>query len=264
MCQYVMSDIHGRVDLLREVVENCVHFDKEDQLILLGDYVDGDEYSNSYETLQYIYNLQKKYPRQVIVLKGNHDEWLSHFVFGYKRILSTYVTPDVYTIQDFMTPEEYNAINTEAKRGSHNILEYTDKVVELRKKYFLDHHLELMEWLRDLPLYYETDEEVFVHAGINIIDGCNEYWKEVSTEDDFLMQFSNYPTDNFYKIIISGHIGTSSVKQNPEFHDICRIKNHIYIDSTVQVSKKLNVLKIDNHQYYQINKVDHFWITTPL
>lgn len=55
---YVVSDIHGRGDLLKEMVDECMDL-KEDRLILLGDYIDGDEDSNSYQTLCYIYVFQK-------------------------------------------------------------------------------------------------------------------------------------------------------------------------------------------------------------
>ncbi|MFR6100257.1 MAG: metallophosphoesterase [Longibaculum sp.] len=37
-----MSDIHGRYDLLKNVVDEWVRFENGDQLILVGDYIDGD------------------------------------------------------------------------------------------------------------------------------------------------------------------------------------------------------------------------------
>lgn len=36
---YVVSDIHGRGNLLKEMVDECMDL-KEDRLILLGDYID--------------------------------------------------------------------------------------------------------------------------------------------------------------------------------------------------------------------------------
>ena len=57
---YVISDVHGRYDLLKEMVDECMNLNK-DTIILLGDYIDGDAKSNSYLTLQYIYQLTKKY-----------------------------------------------------------------------------------------------------------------------------------------------------------------------------------------------------------
>lgn len=43
---YVISDVHGRYDLLKEMVDECMNLNK-DTIILLGDYIDGDAKSNS-------------------------------------------------------------------------------------------------------------------------------------------------------------------------------------------------------------------------
>lgn len=260
---YVISDVHGRYDLLKEMVDECMNLNK-DTLILLGDYIDGDAKSNSYLTLQYIYQLTKKYKDHVIVLKGNHEEWFCHFVLQYSRVLKTYVTPKPSTIQDFMTPYDYNELIHSAKRKSKNYAEFVDYINEMKRYYLLEHHKELIEWLNKLPLYYETNDEVFVHAGINFVLEYEDLWKEISDENDFLMDFPATIHEQFPKMVISGHIGTSQVKQDAAFHDIYRYKNRIFIDSTVIESKRLNLLKIKNHQYYQIKKNNNEWETLPV
>ncbi len=78
MACYAISDIHGRYDLLKDAVDTFIDLSK-DQLILVGDYIDGDEHADSYKTLKYIYSLNQKY--NVIVLKGNHEEWLLNWLF---------------------------------------------------------------------------------------------------------------------------------------------------------------------------------------
>lgn len=256
---YVVSDIHGRGDLLKEMVDECMDL-KEDKLILLGDYIDGDEDSNSYKTLRYIYDLTKKYPNHVIVLKGNHEEWLAHFVFQYPRVLNTYVTPEISTIQDFMTSYDFINMTNEAKRKSKNYVEFTDVIKEMKRDYLLTHHQKLIEWLHQLPLYYETKNEVFVHAGIDFVSEYEELWKEISNENDFLMDFSATIHEAFPKIVVSGHISTGQVKHDPSFHDIYRYKNRIFIDSTVLVTKRLNLLKIKDNHYFEVKKNnDHTW-----
>ena len=54
MACYAISDIHGRYDLLKDAVDTFIDLSK-DQLILVGDYIDGDEHADSYKTLKYIY-----------------------------------------------------------------------------------------------------------------------------------------------------------------------------------------------------------------
>ena len=83
MACYAISDIHGRYDLLKDAVDTFIDLSK-DQLILVGDYIDGDEHADSYKTLKYIYSLNQKY--NVIVLKGNHEEWLLNWLFDYTSL----------------------------------------------------------------------------------------------------------------------------------------------------------------------------------
>ncbi len=104
-CLYAISDIHGRYDLLQEIVDTHVCFKKGDQLILLGDYVDGGYQGNSYQALQYIYHLQQTYPQQVIALRGNHEEWLSAFLQQRTSDLNIQIDIHFETLESFMSEE---------------------------------------------------------------------------------------------------------------------------------------------------------------
>ena len=70
--------------------------------------------------------------------------------------------------------------------------------------------------MRGLPLFYETDTQIFVHAGVD--EEAGEWWKWTS-EDMFL---NKYPirTGTFYKDVISGHISTKAISGRKGFHDI--------------------------------------------
>ena len=96
---YAISDIHGRYDLLKNVVDEWVRFENGDQLILVGDYIDGDCHGNSCLTLQYIYQLQLAYPQQVIVLQGNHEEWLLSFLEDRETYLDTQIDMSFSTLE---------------------------------------------------------------------------------------------------------------------------------------------------------------------
>lgn len=66
------------------------------------------------------------------------------------------------------------------------------------------------------------------------------------------------------KVIIAGHVGTAEITNDPLFHDIYRYKNKIFIDSSVNISHKLNLLKIYNYQYMEVCKEDSQWIERTL
>ena len=66
--RFVIGDIHGRVDALKQVL-NLSHFNYEkDKLICLGDIVDGGY--NTYEVVEELLKI-----KDFIFVLGNHDKW---------------------------------------------------------------------------------------------------------------------------------------------------------------------------------------------
>lgn len=105
---YSMSDIHGYYESMIESL-NIVDLDsdKENKLILIGDYVDGGK--DSCRVLYHIKKLEETYPNQVKVLLGNHDKM---FIDWYKGLEddSQWLFHDVklLTIKSFFRKKNLN------------------------------------------------------------------------------------------------------------------------------------------------------------
>lgn len=70
--KYVTSDVHGKLDRLKRLIEE-IKLGKDDMLYILGDLVDrGDK---PIETIEFVMN----HP-QVEVIMGNHDEMMLHSI----------------------------------------------------------------------------------------------------------------------------------------------------------------------------------------
>jgi serine/threonine protein phosphatase 1 len=83
MATYVISDIHGNLDVFKELLKTIdLKYDGTDQLYLLGDYVDWG--SKSLETLFFVMELTQKYPF-ITALLGNHDLMFLEQIEGYKK-----------------------------------------------------------------------------------------------------------------------------------------------------------------------------------
>lgn len=67
----------------------------------------------------------------------------------------------------------------------------------------------IIDWLKSLPFYYETDTQIYVHAGVDEESG--EYWKW-GTEDYYCSKYP-YKLGKFYKYIIAWHISTSTISK---------------------------------------------------
>lgn len=108
---YVMSDIHGYFDALLESLKLIdLDSDTKNRLILLGDYVDGG--LHSYEVLDKIMELDKRYPKQVITLLGNHDEWFCEWLFENPSYLDNYHISNfgMDTVNSFINSAMYQEI----------------------------------------------------------------------------------------------------------------------------------------------------------
>lgn len=113
-----------------------------------------------------------------------------------------------------------------------------------------------IKWMMSLPRYYTIDKTIFVHAGID--EEAEDMWKYGTADYIFT---GKYPAKlgEFYEDykIVAGHIGTAEISGDSNFHKIFYDgKSHYYIDSTIQDSGFLNILKVDTEKqkYYEVTE----------
>ena len=67
---YAIGDIHGRLDLLEELLDK-LPLEREDRLVFLGDYVDRGMFG--VETTIYLLAFKINFPKCFWMLRGNHE-----------------------------------------------------------------------------------------------------------------------------------------------------------------------------------------------
>lgn len=118
-------------------------------------------------------------------------------------------------------------------KGNHEAMYLEDHRVDLPR--------ETRRWLRDLPLFYETDTHIFVHAGID--EEAGEFWK-VGTEDYYFHSKVPASFGPFPKTIVAGHVGTFKMcGENRVYWDG---EAHYYLDGSTERSGVVPVLKYDS------------------
>lgn len=143
MLYYAIADLHGRYDLLKKaqqrIKEDNFDLSGEDyKVIFLGDYIDRGPQSK--EVIEHLMEAD------VISLKGNHED------------MAVTVCSD--PSKDHINWWIGNGGDKTLHSYGHPYREYVD---QYSPSYMDDEHL---KWMANLPLYYETERHVFVHAGI--------------------------------------------------------------------------------------------------
>ncbi|TVV59911.1 serine/threonine protein phosphatase, partial [Streptococcus pneumoniae] len=230
---YAISDIHAYmvefIDALNKVNLN----DKDNRLFLLGHYLDNG--LQSFQVISKIIELEEVYPNQIITLLGNHEEWFYDWLILDKPTASAF--PE--TIKSFFSPEKLNYIfksnannfETDVRNEIKNNIKFNPFINWFKKRY------------RD-ERYYETETQIFVHAGID--EEAEKLWKELTSSEIFTNKFL-ITTGRFHKAIISGHIASWEVAKDRRY--LGKIyydsKSHYFIDGDVTNSKTIPVLYYD-------------------
>ncbi|MBO4241995.1 MAG: metallophosphoesterase [Clostridiales bacterium] len=242
---YAMSDIHGCIGQLEEMLK-LTDLTGDNKIIFLGDYIDYGY--DSGEVLRKIQKIQCEYGEEkVIVLKGNHEAMFLEWIDDFSKELTEEDKDLIY--DTWLTTDEkygYNTLKTLIRKESldriKGITDFADRNMEA-VKLVKEENRELINWMQKMPLFYETEPQIFIHAGVD--EEAGEYWKWGSDENMFLGKIPP-SKGQFIKTLIAGHIGTSSIARDRDFHDIYFDgKSHYYIDGSVYSHGKLNLLCYD-------------------
>jgi len=133
---YAIGDIHGCADKLRRLIDQLAIDPKQDQLVFVGDYIDRGP--DSFEVVDYLLGLKSIFPN-VVFLKGNHEQMLEDYLAGPDK-LTFLINGGQATLDSYLR-------HRPSPQGP---------VFPLRHQVFF----------KGLRLFYETENYLFVHAGL--------------------------------------------------------------------------------------------------
>lgn len=199
----VVSDIHGDIRKFEDVLKQASYNPKEDQLILLGDYIDRGPHSR--DVVAKVKELVEE--DGAIAIKGNHDDMF---------IRSRY--------------EERALELWEINGASSTLKSYEGRLEEMEKH---------RDWLEDnLRLYYETEEYIFVHAGLH------PHTPLKAQEKDTMLWTRHNERIGLGKTVVHGHTPV---------RDIAYYKDQVDIDTGAVFGGKLTLLELPSHEVYTVS-----------
>lgn len=167
--KFAISDIHGCVKTLEALLDK-IAFSKNDELYLLGDYIDRGPDSKG--VLDAIFKLQQD-GYKVQGLRGNHEQMLLDELD--QRAVTGWIRHG-----GLQTLNSFNAID----------------LIDIPEKY--------IRFLRKMPYFFEVDEYLLTHAGLNF------RMPDPMTDVVSMLWIRNWSTDIDYKwlgdrIVVHGH-----------------------------------------------------------
>lgn len=234
----VISDIHGCYDEFELLLQKVKYQPGQDKLILLGDYVDRGQKSR--QVVERVKELHDKWG--AIVLLGNHDDMMIKAVIGNNE------EDDAMWLNNggLSTIQSYCGLDFFEEHFDWHTYEEAKKYVQ---KYYKSH----LAFLASLPLYYETDHHIFVHAGINPFATD---WKK-QDEQEFIWIRNVFITNktNLEKTVVFGHTPTASIHDSSDiwFSDN---GDKVGIDGACAYGRQLNCLEIheDGYETYSVKR----------
>ncbi|WP_179134489.1 metallophosphoesterase family protein [Oceanobacillus timonensis] len=225
-----ISDVHGCYQELVQLLQLNDYNPKEDQLILLGDYIDrGPEPKR---TVAYMKELVEE---GAIALRGNHDQMFLDFIRSEdadKEQLYL-MNGGMTTLESYVGKEHFPKGITRADLFS---------VKQLIKENDRDH----VEFLSNLPYYYETEEHLFIHAGI---DPTLEDWKDTPDYDKIWIRYPFLAFDHPHDFtVVHGHTPTQGIRGEKD-NSVFFGNKKIGIDGACAYGGRLNCLTITGGSY---------------
>lgn len=210
---FAIGDIHGCLEKLQELLAE-IDIDRDhDSLVFIGDYIDRGAHSR--DVIDYLIRLPGDY-KHVYFLQGNHEQMFLNYLDG--------VNEGLYLGNGGRaTLDAYGMLNTDDPHA--------------RKAKLPPEHLAFFQSL--LP-YYETDQYVFVHAGLR-----PEVPLAQQAIDDLLWiryEFIHNESD-FGKTVIFGHT---------PMRDLMMTENKIGIDTGAVYGGKLTCVELPAMKIYQV------------
>jgi serine/threonine protein phosphatase 1 len=185
--------------------------ERGDLLLFIGDYVDRGPRSR--DVIEHLVDL-KRNGGNFIFLKGNHE----------KMLLDFYV-------------EQKDQMLYVANGGAETIASYVEGGIGRKAFVLPEDHL---DFLLSLQLIYETDDYIFVHAGLR--NGISLY--EQSEEDLlWIREEFIYSTYDWKKRVIFGHTALETPFVTP---------GKIGIDTGAVYGNKLTAVELPTMKFYQV------------
>lgn len=238
----VVGDIHGYLDLLKELLSKA-RFDLSlDRLVCIGDYIDTGP--DGFEVVEYLMSLQEDSPIEHIFILGNHDEYFRQiFAHDLSKVRDEKFVRSLY--DDWM--EEWEGYATYV-----SYMRQSDKAIQRH----LDGFYNQLRW------FYLEDDILFLHAGYDPDLGFEKTCLENkaalnSSRKLYHASLDIYRSDRpneeqlsifeSFESIFIGHTPTTKVG----IYEPVKMGRLINVDQGIKVGDRMTIYDVSSGEHHQ-------------
>jgi serine/threonine protein phosphatase 1 len=151
MRTFVIGDVHGRRAQLHSLLEMLPRDSDVDTLVFLGDLIDRG--ADAPGVVSHVLELKRATPERVVTLRGNHEQMLLDLLDDGASIWLSPVSGGERTFEQY----------TGCKLSVATKKDFDEARAQIASSIPAEH----LELIRQMPLYYEDDYALYVHAGLD-------------------------------------------------------------------------------------------------
>ncbi|KXT79007.1 metallophosphoesterase [Streptococcus sp. DD13] len=232
---YIVGDIHGEYAMMKDILQ---YWKKEEQqLVLLGDLAE-----RGPQSLECFLEGKRLVEEEgAIYIRGNHEKILFDWLEDPREAFDWYMrNGGGATITSLLGEEAFEVLSPEEMAQS------------IHKQY-----PDLLDFLKNRPLYFETETAICVHAAVDL---SLDDWHETSIRDFIWQREPFHSTPNHLdKTIIFGHTVTSHLFKDDTRLTIWEKDGKIGIDTGAAYGGALTGLVWDDRagRVAEIHQIRH-------
>jgi len=218
MRRFVMGDIHGEYELLLDVLKKSGFDYENDLLIQLGDICDRGW--NPFKCMDELLKI-----RNLILIKGNHDENFIQYMKNNKDFLGGY-----------------------AANGTHTTITKYKELNEVEKQFYKDQIFDKM-----LPYHLSNDNIIFTHGGFPLMEKLDDIsdtefaWDREMIQEAMKDRSKDTISIYDFKKIFIGHTPTIYWDETTPI----KAGRIINVDTGSGKGGPLTIMNVDTEEYWQ-------------
>lgn len=225
----VASDIHGQYHSFNEILnrlgEDGYRISGDTVLVVNGDFLDrGDQVMMVIANLM---KMQSYYGKEnIVVLKGNHEELFLDWIDN--GFHSHYLPQGHKTLSSMLQYLDYSS--------DMSPLFYADSQAEAVRHLISSQMANVVDWIRELPLYHDTGDLFITHAGVK---GSEDSWSQLPSSVLLWSRMFHKGLGKTKKKVVVGHTPVSCFGKDIQTYQP-ENSNVVYIDGGAGQGEFLN------------------------